>query len=51
MLKRLYQRFLQWALAPVLDPLRVDQSAVVQSIRAASTDFDGIVQRATGNAS
>ena len=33
MLKRLYKRFLMWALAPVLEPFRVDEKQAVNSIR------------------
>jgi len=32
MLKRLYKRFLMWALAPALDPLRVGEQQAVNSI-------------------
>lgn len=43
MFKRLYKRFLSWALAPVLEPLRVDERQVINSIRAASARPKAIV--------
>jgi hypothetical protein len=46
MLKRLYKRFLMWALAPVLEPLRVDEKKMVESVCAASIYFDDLVLQA-----
>lgn len=45
MLKRLYKRFLLWALAPVLEPLRVDERKIFESMRSASIHFDDLVLR------
>lgn len=46
MLKRLYRRFLLWALAPVLDPLRIDEKKIVESMRGASIHFEDLILRA-----
>lgn len=46
MLKRLYKRFLMWALAPVLEPFRVDEKEIIESMHSASIYFDDLVLRA-----
>lgn len=52
MLKRLYKRFLLWALAPVIAEIRigshqvlVDEEAISKSLRGASSDFDALVDK------
>ncbi|CAB3850309.1 hypothetical protein LMG26691_01948 [Achromobacter animicus] len=43
MLKRLYKQFLLWVLAPVLEPLRVDEQRVVNSLRVACENPKAVV--------